>query len=282
MATATELYLDLMKRCLLNYIYSEAEQAPSETPDAGSWAYDRLKVAVARARVNLLGQKNVRVENRLSRFRAEDRAEGRDWPRYAHTMIGEKRLDSLKLCVEDVLENGVPGDLIETGVWRGGASIFMRAVLKAHGATDRIVYVADSFEGLPKPDAERYPQDAGDIYYTYQDLKIPLERVQENFRRYGLLDDQVHFLKGWFADTLPQAPMQRLAILRLDGDMYGSTMDAIRSLYPKLSVGGYVIVDDYGAVATCREAIDDFRREHGISDPIVTVDWTGVYWQRSK
>jgi hypothetical protein len=97
----------------------------------------------------------------------------------------------------------------------------------------------------------------------------------------GLLDERVRFLVGWFKDTLPSAPIQRLAVLRLDGDMYGSTMEALQALYPKLSVGGYVIVDDYGAIPQCKEAVTDFREAHGISDPMEWVDWTGVWWQRS-
>ena len=95
------------------------------------------------------------------------------------------------------------------------------------------------------------------------------------------MDDQVCFLKGWFKDTLPTAPIEKLAILRLDGDMYESTMDGLRSLYHKLSPGGFLIVDDYGAVDACREAVCDFRNEHGIDDEIVKIDWGGVYWQKT-
>src|SRR5438094_5245383 len=142
------------------------------------------------------------------------RAEGLDWPARAHTMIGLKRLANVRACVESVLADGVPGDLIETGAWRGGATIFMRAILKAHGVTDRVVWVADSFAGLPPPDADRYPPDAGGHLHEFPQLAVTQAQVQENFRRYGLLDDQVRFLAGWFRDTLPAAPIERLAILR--------------------------------------------------------------------
>ncbi len=81
-----------------------------------------------------------------------EKLEGRIWPRYAETMIGLKRLDNIQFCIESVLSNNIQGDLIEVGVWRGGASIFMKAVLAANRAIDRRVFVADSFEGLPKPD----------------------------------------------------------------------------------------------------------------------------------
>jgi O-methyltransferase len=207
------------------------------------------------------------------------REEGRDWPSRGCTMIGLKRLDNVQYCIEDVLARGVPGDLMETGVWRGGATIFMRAVLKAHDVTDRRVWVADSFEGLPPPDP-RYAADIGDIHHTFSQLVVPLETVRGNFERFGMLDDQVRFLKGWFRDTLPSAPIEQLAVLRLDGDMYESTMDALTNLYPKLAPGGYLIVDDYGWVPNCRQAVDDFRRSNGIDEEIHWVDFTGVYWQR--
>jgi O-methyltransferase len=90
----------------------------------------------------------------------------------------------------------------------------------------------------------------------------------------------VQFLKGWFKDTLPQAPIERLAVARLDGDMYESTMTAIEALYPKVQPGGFVIVDDYGAVPACKRAIEDYRARFGITEPIETIDWTGVYWRK--
>ena len=208
------------------------------------------------------------------------RATGRDWPQEAETMIGTRRLNHLQLCVEQVLREGVPGDLMETGVWRGGACILMRAVLKASGDTERVVWAADSFAGLPKPDG-RYPEDEGDPHWKHNDvLAVPLEEVKAAFARYGLLDGQVRFLEGWFHETLPQAPVERLAVLRLDGDMYGSTMDALIHLYPRLSPGGLLIVDDYGAVRGCRRAVDEYRRRQCIREPVERIDWTGVWWKK--
>jgi hypothetical protein len=248
MMDAKALYLDLLKRCLTNMIYQDPGRLMgSDLP-----------------------------------FDLRTRAEGRDWPMVAHTMIGIKRLDALHFCVEDVLDRKVPGDFIETGVWRGGACILMRGVLKSRGVTDRTVWAADSFAGLPPPNAERYPQDAGYQFHEFEELAIPLEQVQENFRRYGLLDDQVRFLQGWFRDTLPTAPVQRLAILRLDGDLYESTMDALTHLYPRLERGGYAIIDDYGDVKACKEATDEYRAAHGIAEEIITIDASGVFWRKES
>jgi len=205
-------------------------------------------------------------------FNAELREYGWDWPSKAHSMIGRKRMENLRTLAERVIFGGVPGDFIETGVWRGGACIFMRAVLEAYGVRNRRVWLADSFEGLPPPDPVAYPADAGDKFHTYADLAVSIDEVKRNFEKYGLLDDQVIFLKGWFKDTLPEAPIGSLAILRLDGDMYESTTDALRHLYDKLSPRGVVIVDDYRVVAGWREAVDDFRVARGIKDKIMEID----------
>ena len=199
---------------------------------------------------------------------------------FSHTMVGRKRLDNITHCLDIVRTEQVPGDLIETGVWRGGASILMRGYMAAWEMNDRTLWVADSFEGLPVPSL---PQDEGWDFSVAKApiLAIPLEEVQENFRRYHLLDDQVKFLKGWFCDTLPTAPIEKLAVLRLDGDLYESTMDGLNALYDKVSPGGFIIVDDYGDFEPCRRAITEFREKHGITDPIEVIDWAGAFWRKS-
>ena len=207
----------------------------------------------------------------------------------AVSMLPLARFDNLQACVLDVLQTGVPGDLIETGVWRGGAVIFMRAVLKVYGIQDRKVWVADSFEGLPEPDAEKFPTEAkfhntSLMKVEYQRFAADIESVRRNFAAYEMLDGQVEFLKGWFRDTLPKAPIDQLAVMRLDGDYYESTMDALKYLYDKLSIGGYVIIDDYGqdTWTNCREAVDEFRIGRNICDPLIRVDSTCHYWRKSE
>jgi O-methyltransferase len=212
----------------------------------------------------------------------ELRANGRDWPARADSMIGLKRMANIQHCVETVIRDEVPGDLIETGVWRGGATIFMRGILKAYDDTSRRVWVADSFQGLPPPDPKRYPADAGDTLHTMTGLAVGVDQVKHNFERYGLLDEQVRFLVGWFKDTLPTAPIEQLAVMRLDGDMYESTVSAIEPLYPKLAPGGFCIVDDYGSHASqAGRAVDEYREKHGITDEIIDIDGFGAYWRKS-
>ena len=157
----------------------------------------------------------------------------------------------------------------------------MRGILKAFAVSDRRVWVADSFEGLPPVDQSVHAADANLALDRFADLAVSLEQVRENFHRYGLLDEQVVFLKGWFRDTLPKAPIDTLAVMRLDADLYESTIDALTNLYPKLSVGGFVIIDDYNAVAGCNDATDDFRQSLSIKDPLTLIPGVGAYWRKS-
>lgn len=212
-------------------------------------------------------------------------AQSPPWPPIptADTMIGPRGLQNIRECVEDVLQQDVPGDLIEAGVWRGGATLFMRALLAAHGDSQRTVWLADSFRGLPTPAESGHSEDVGDEEWAKRAwFNVSLESVRRTFERYDLLDERVQFLVGWFADTLPTAPIERLSVIRLDADMYGSTIEALTALYPKLSKGGYVIVDDYGWTPNARAAVDDFRHDQGITDELMWVDTSVVYWRRGE
>jgi hypothetical protein len=245
-AGSTDLYLDLLIRTLANTIYEDVSMHPKQ---------DR-------------------------RYRWDLRREGADWPQAAHTMVGVRRLENLADLMRRALTEGVPGDFIETGVWRGGCCILMRGVLAATGVLDRKVFVADSFEGLPPPNPEAFPKDESLHLEGIAELAVSLEQVKANFERYGLLDDQVVFVKGWFSQTLPVLEAGPFALIRLDGDLYESTYLALETLYPKVSKGGFVIIDDYGAVPQCREAVADYRALHGIDAPIHTIDWTGAWWRK--
>ena len=269
---AVDLYLNTVAKMLTRYGFEGRSATVIFNPRSyESYLWDLVRQATPDRELRLVEP---------GEFDAARREIGRDWPADAETMVGMKRLANVRYCLESVIADGIEGDFIETGAWRGGTCIFARAILAAYGVTDRAVWVADSFEGLPAPDG-RFEADRGDQHHTMVDLAVSVEMVQENFRRYDLLDDQVKFLKGFFADSLPTAPIEKLAVLRLDGDMYASTIDALEPLYDKVSVGGYVIVDDYGAVDACKKAIHDFRDARGITDEMVEIDWAGVYWRKS-
>lgn len=287
----SDRYLELLKNSLLNEIYLENDLR---------WLYvfanlhtgQNIDLEVFRnVRTHLpdwfSGIKAARQEGRIwwqITVKNADGTEGqldlRNVCEFSHTLVGRKRLNNIQNCLALIKKDKIPGDVAETGVWRGGACIFMKGCLSAWEMQDRNVWVADSFEGLPVPSRA---EDAG---YDFSAAKIPilaitLEDVQENFRRYDLLDDKVKFLKGWFRDTLHVAPISELALLRLDGDLYESTMDGLKALYDKVSPGGFIIVDDYNDFEPCRRAVVEFREQHGIEDPIESIDWAGAFWRRS-
>jgi len=272
-------YLNLMRDHLTDIGNAGKWQLTPYAPGQGNF-FKRLGINFL---VNQLAKKKLKIisDKPATEKDLENRMNGIGWPLNGYTMIGTKRMDNIRYCVESVLKNNIPGDFIETGVWRGGAVIFMRALLYAYGDENRKVWVADSFQGLPKPDVDKYPDDEGDDLYTVEQLRISMEDVQANFKQFGLLDKQVEFLKGWFKDTLPTAPIEKLSVIRLDGDMYESTMDGLVSLYPKLSPGGYIIIDDFGAIPACAKAVHDYREKHGITEEIKEIDWSGRFWQKA-
>ncbi len=272
------LYLDLVKRSLTGALAEDNDSILGGVRTAGSPSFKKR----AAATVGDLAQKAGFEIAYKKPYDHALRESGLDWPSRAESMIGLKRMSNIQDCIARIIEDDVPGDLIETGVWRGGACIFMKANLRAWGDTGRTVWLADSFEGLPRPNAALYPADDGDTLFKQTGLAVGADQVRHNFERYGLLDERVRFLVGWFKDTLPTAPVEQLSLMRLDGDMYESTIQAIEPLYPKLSPGGFCIIDDFGSHASqAGQAIHDYRAAHGITDEIVQIDEFGAYWRKS-
>jgi O-methyltransferase len=265
-------YLDLVAGALINDLH----------PDMGARVVELVN-ALLEARWQ--SPTNQAVEAELAAFFAPrepiDRFEDSAW--YAniagdpYTMISPQRLANVREAAETVLSEKLPGDFVETGVWRGGACIMMKAVLAAAGVRRR-VYVCDSFQGLPEI-AEG--ADAPLKLHENPLLAVSVDQVRENFRRFGLLDGDVVFVEGWFADTMPKLrdQVEAIAVLRLDGDYYTSTREVIDQLYDKVVPGGFVIVDDYGTYQQCRDAIHDFWAERGIAPAMARVDAHCAYWR---
>jgi O-methyltransferase len=267
---AQDLYLDLMKKILTRVLVSRHRERHTIRP----WSFrsrliNSLNKSLRRYEIVRLNQPTAR-DYLESGHEAQNRAED------AESMVGLRQFDHVQRCILDVINQNVAGDLLEAGVWRGGMSIFMRAVLKAYQCTDRKIWVADSFAGLPDVDltTDRFGWKQGDMAES-------LENVKHNFARYGLLDDQVEFLKGYFNETMPKARLNKLAILRVDADLYSSTKDVLDALYAKLSIGGYAIFDDYQNLEDCRRAIDEFRSLNNIREKIQPIDERAIFWQRT-
>lgn len=269
--TPEELYLDLLKKILTRALIAKGTERHTIRPGGPkSRLLCRLNQLVAPYKLEAVRLVRTTPNDYLeSGHEATNRVES------AETMLGIRQLEHMQECVANVLKQGVPGDLLEAGVWRGGMTIFMRGALKAYGVTDKKVWVVDSFAGLPEPEAKQEYDD-----WKKGDMAVGLEEVQSNFKRYGLLDEQVVFVKGYFSDTLPRATIDRLAILRVDADLYSSTLDVLNNLYSRLSVGGYAIFDDYQNLPDCKRAVDEFRIEKGITEELRPLDQRAVCWRR--
>jgi O-methyltransferase len=264
-----DLYVDLLQRAVRNEFYRE----PVEQAD------------MARAQQHLASMQPL-FGAAIERVKLTPEQLCDVWRRNrppAHTLSDQVEMGSLRQCIETVLRERIPGDFIEAGVYRGGQVVFMRGVLAAHGVRDRRVFVADSFQGLPPRDLGRDPDDAFALAVLdgIGRFSVSLQDVQATFARYGLLDEQVVFLEGWFSETLPSAPIESLALMSVDANFYESTWDAFNHLYPRLVSGGFAIIEDYGLpVIGCRRAVDEFRARHGIEAPIQWVNHLTAYWRK--
>lgn len=276
-------YLKLLKNTLSNTHYKKIDDSPLSERELRQSAE---AVAKVRAKFGPLAEAgNLEVKSTLELFTPEV---GAGWFRRntweSHTLLESTGLANVEYCLRNILTRQVPGDLIECGVWRGGTCIYMRGLLKALGDSQRTVWVADSFQGLPDPDPSVSPLDAisHEFLKVIGAFSVSLEAVKANFKAYDLLDNQVRFLPGWFSDTLAQAPIEQLSLIRLDADYYDSTVQALDALYSKLSPGGYIIIDDYGIPTLgARRAVDEFRTRHDIQQPLVGVDQSVVFWEKA-
>lgn len=283
-----EKYLDLVKSTLLNEVYLEleaqllfsvlcaAENVVMDLPDF--WAVRQDGSLLARLKEAKASGDTVILEtgSAVGRPFANDRL--RNYSEYSYTLVGRKRLDHLQQCMEQILAEGIPGDFLEAGVWRGGCCIFMRALLEAHECVDRRVWLFDSFQGLPPATiaADRpYPMSRDRLPF----LAVAEEEVRGNFERFGLLDEQVRFVPGWFSESLAGSPVESIALLRVDADLYSSTFEVLSRLYPRVSKSGWVVIDDYHTLPPCRQAVDDFLEQEGIDVAIEPIDEQAVCWR---
>jgi len=207
----------------------------------------------------------------------EDRDIGRGWSLNSETMIGRRRLEQLHEAMHLVRSEGLKGDFMETGVWRGGASMYMAAFNRIYNLGRRII-AADSFRGLPSPNPN-IEADAGAVWHDFSYLSVSIDDVKENFETYGRLDDKVIFVPGFFSESLKGFHFEPLSILRLDGDLYESTMDVLTYAYDAVVPGGFVIVDHY-YLENAQRAVSDFLSSRAISVELHAIDFDAVYWRK--
>lgn len=265
--------LEFLKRILLGCISDDIKNVFFETKE-----YPSIEI----------------INNELSKNLPPEKINYNSDFKNSYTMVGFKRLCNVHNLLDHIRENNIDGDFIETGVWKGGVCIFIAEYIRLY-KMDKKIYVADSFDGLPRPNMDNYHFNTEDIelYGEFNNsfklghlndagrlniFHIPIEEVKDNFKLFNLLNENVVFIKGWFKDSLKNNKnIKKLSMIRLDGDLYSSTMDVLNNLYDNLSKGGFVIVDDYG-LYRCKQAVDEFRNKNNINDDIQEIDGCGVFW----
>jgi hypothetical protein len=180
------------------------------------------------------------------------------------TLAGPERTISLIRAVKYLVENEIPGDLVECGVWKGGSMMAVALTLLRLNRADRRLWLYDTFTGMSEPTAE----DISNCGYSAQKdfeaewLRISKEKVRAAIAKTGYDLGRVEFVEGKVEDTIPTRSPDRIALLRLDTDWYESTRHEFIHLYPRLSRGGVLLVDDYGHWQGARKATDEYIRDH--------------------
>ena len=187
-----------------------------------------------------------------------------------YTMTSTARVAAVCAAAKHVACQRIPGAVVECGVWKGGSSMAAALTLLKTGATDRDIYLYDTFEGIPRPDAADdvvsiTGEAASDIWDRENRrskdgawLEAPIDEVRANMASTGYDMSRVHLVKGLVEETIPTDAPAQIALLRLDTDWYGSTKLEMEELFPRLSVGGILIIDDYGHLEGARRAVDEY------------------------
>lgn len=202
-----------------------------------------------------------------------------------YTMTGVQKMYCLWQAVRYVIDNNIPGDFVECGVWRGGSSMLIARTLLSLNITDRVVHLFDTFEGMNAPTAKDIrTRDNADAVQLWNErlkdgrekwIKVDIDHVKANMRLTGYPESMTRFTKGPVEQTLPANAPNQIAILRLDTDWYESTLHEFQHLYPRLSPRGVLIVDDYGHWKGAKDATDEYITEHKLPLLLNRMDNTG-------
>jgi O-methyltransferase len=201
-----------------------------------------------------------------------------------YSMTSRERLYSVFQATRYVVEAGVPGDIVECGVWRGGSSMMAALTLLGLGDTDRRFWLYDTFEGMPAPGAEDVDLQGENAYREWNrnqcgDINewcyAPLDEVRSNLLGTGLGEQRFELVEGTVEETIPARAPEKIALLRLDTDWYESTYHELVHLCPRLSPGGVLILDDYGYWGGARKAVDRYMHEQGTTLLLNRIDSTG-------
>ena len=272
-------YLDLVKKTVVADFY------PFTYLDIDYPTSNFIKRIIKKIIIKTISKNKISIKKTLTPDEVEN---GSERSSLSFSMVGKKRLNNVHKLIDRIFKDNIEGDFLEAGIWKGGIIIFMRACLLAYNDKNRKVWGIDSFKGLPPLDVHNFPEDK--IFekilddWNRQEMIVSKKEVIENINKFDLYDNQVELIEGWFSDVFKKNyNIKKLSLCRIDGDLYQSTYEALVGLYPKISLGGYVIIDDYGLWSgACKKAVDRFREENNINSELIKIDWAGVYWRKEK
>lgn len=198
------------------------------------------------------------------------------------TLTSPERIAALRDAVRYVARAGVPGDVVECGVWRGGSMMVVALTLAELGVTDRDLYLFDTFTHMPFPgeeDVDLFGVPAADVYDAASEAEafryLPLEAVQAALASTGYPTERMHFVQGMVEETIPDAAPAEIALCRLDTDWYASTAHEMAHLFPRIAPGGVLLIDDYGHFMGAKQAVDEHFAAHGPEVLLQRIDFTG-------
>ncbi|MEM1032439.1 MAG: TylF/MycF/NovP-related O-methyltransferase [Myxococcota bacterium] len=266
---ATARYLDLLNDSLTGILEGPAA-VPPRLSGRRRQVVDVANRALARWNLEIM---------RAERFDLQRRLTGSSQPLKALTQMSRLRLRQLEAMVRFLVAEGIEGDVLEAGAWRGGSVIFLRATLDVLGAKDRTVWAADSFAGYPPPGPDAGPEER-ELYAQARYWTVTRTEIVQNLERYRCARG-VEVLEGWFDRSLPEANLGPLAMVRVDVDGYEGVRAALEVAWPKLASGGFVIVEDV-EVAGAYRAATDVRRASGVTAPWRETPGSPrtVYWRK--
>ncbi len=199
-----------------------------------------------------------------------------------YTLTSPERIVALRDAVRHVVRAGIPGDVVECGVWRGGSMMVVALTLVELGALDRDLHLFDTFTHMPFPgdeDVDLYGQPAAEVYEEAAAAEafryLPLDEVKAALAGTGYPVERMHFVAGLVEDTIPAAAPERIALCRLDTDWYRSTKHEMEHLFPRIVPGGFLLVDDYGHFMGAKQAVDEHFAAHGPEVLLHRIDFTG-------
>jgi cephalosporin hydroxylase len=269
-ARAARRYLDLLRDALLDEHYLESELLIEHLLECiGNGRQPNPSVLGDPTRYKAKALRELKQARETGELHRNGHGEAGGSRGLAYASLGRVRLNHLEACLSSIREQAVAGDFVEVGSGRGGGAIFIRGFLEAYELPVTRVWALDRWDGRAPERSDGRAMFAAD-----------LNAAREAFARFRLLDDRVLFVQGAAEDAAAKVSAQAVALLRVDSGDPETVAAVLEALYERVAGGGFVVIDGYGS-AGCQAAVDAFRSERGIADPLERVDWSAAAWRKA-